>query len=78
MIKPEIKSTIINTVHDSIVMDVHPDEKEQMISLLKGSMLCIKEEAKRRFNINYDMPVDIELKIGHNWLRLEELNIDEY
>ena len=71
-------SAIINTVHDSIVMDVHPSEKTRMVSLLKNSMLSIRQGAKERFGIDYDMPIDIELKLGYDWLNLEELNLNEY
>tara|TARA_B110000483_G_C17751832_1_gene372628 strand:+ start:181 stop:411 length:231 start_codon:yes stop_codon:yes gene_type:complete len=74
MIKQEnIRSVICNTVHDSIVMDVHPDEKDLCIKLMTEAMLAIPEEAKKRYDIDYDMPVDIELKIGHNWLDLQEV-----
>ena len=75
MQKPVPKSKIINTVHDSIIMDVHPDEKDWMINLLKRSMLCIPEECKEQFGIDFDMPIEIELKIGKDWLNLEELEI---
>ena len=73
--KPVLKSKIINTVHDSIIMDVHPDEKDWMINLLQRSMLCIPEECKEQFGIDFDMPIEIELKIGKDWLNLEELEI---
>ena len=75
MQKPVPKSKIINTVHDSIIMDVHPDEKDWMINLLRRSMLCIPEECKEQFGIDFDMPIEIELKIGKDWLNLEELEI---
>ena len=75
MVRPEAKSKIINTVHDSIVMDVHPDEKEQMVYLMKESMLCIPKECSEKFGIDFDMPIDIELKIGQDWLNLEEIKI---
>ena len=75
MQQPVPKSKIINTVHDSIIMDVHPDERDWMINLLKRSMLCIPEECSREFGIDFDMPIEIELKIGKDWLNLEELEI---
>ena len=75
MVKPVPKSKIINTVHDSIIMDVHPDEKDWMVELLKRSMLCIPEECSREFGIDFDMPIEIELKMGADWLNLEELEI---
>ena len=74
VVDPKFKSRIINTVHDSIIMDVHPDEKDQMIDLLRRSMLCIPEECSREFGIDFDMPIEIELKIGTDWLNLQEIN----
>ena len=29
-----MKSCIVNTVHDSIVIDVHPDEERQLIEVI--------------------------------------------
>lgn len=69
----KFKSLLCNTVHDSIVVDVHPDEEEQVIETLKECMLSIPQQAKRRWGINYDMPVGIELKIGSNWLDTKEI-----
>jgi DNA polymerase I-like protein with 3'-5' exonuclease and polymerase domains len=73
MRKHNLKSLICNTVHDSIVIDAHPDEKDICIELMKISMLSIPEEVSKRYGINYDMPVDIEIKIGKNWLDTTEV-----
>ena len=75
MRKQEMKSVICNTVHDSIVLDVHPSEEEQCIKVLSEAMLCLPSETKRRYGIEYDMPVGIELKIGNNWLDLSEVSL---
>ena len=69
--KYQMQSIICNTVHDSIVLDVYPSEKEQAIDLLKTAMLSLKSECKRRYDIDYDMPIGIELKIGHDWLDMK-------
>ena len=71
--KQGVQSLLINTVHDSLVMDVHPQEKEQMVDLMKECMLCISDECKVRYDLVFDMPIDIELKIGRDWLNLEEI-----
>ena len=68
-----LQSVICNTVHDSIVMDVFPGEEKQCIEIMAKSMICIPEETERRYGIRYDMPVGIELKMGKNWLDLEEV-----
>jgi len=75
MRKHNLKSLICNTVHDSIVIDAHPDEKDICIELMKISMLSIPEEVSKRYGINYDMPVDIEIKIGKNWLDTTEVSL---
>ena len=64
-------SIICNTVHDSIILDVYPTERERAIELMKTAMLSLESECRRRYNINYDMPVGIELKIGKNWLDMK-------
>jgi hypothetical protein len=58
-------------------MDVHPDEEEICVELMKEAMLSLKEECKSRFNIDYNVPVGIELKIGCDWSDLQEVCKDE-
>ena len=65
-----LKSVLCNTVHDSIVIDVHPDEEQICVNLMKEAMLSLPSETARRYNVEYDMPVEIELKMGVNWLDL--------
>jgi len=69
----KMQSVICNTVHDSIVLDVHPDEKDQCIKVLSEAMLSISDGSKARYGLEYDMPIGIELKIGNNWLDLTEI-----
>ena len=69
----DMQSVVCNTVHDSIVLDVFPAEEKEAIEILTESMLSIKSEAKKRYNIDYDMPVGIELKIGKDWLNMDEV-----
>ena len=69
----KMQSVICNTVHDSIVLDVHPEEKDLAIDILSKSMLSLFDECKKRYNIIYSMPIGIELKIGKNWLDLEPI-----
>jgi formaldehyde-activating enzyme involved in methanogenesis len=68
-----MQSVVCNTVHDSIVLDVFPQEEKKAIEILAESMLSIKSEAKKRYNVDYDMPVGIELKIGKDWLDMDEV-----
>ena len=73
----KIKSLICNTVHDSIVMDVHPDEEGIATDLLTEAMLGIRKECKARYGLNYNVPIGIELKIGNDWSNLETVTVKE-
>jgi DNA polymerase I-like protein with 3'-5' exonuclease and polymerase domains len=68
-----MKSMIINTVHDSIVLDVHPDEVDEVVEIFKEAMECLPDETERRFGVRYDMPVGYDVKLGENWMELEEV-----
>ena len=50
------------------MVDCYPSEEEQVINILKNSMLGVAKELKLRYNLNYDMPIGIEIKKGENWL----------
>ena len=54
---------------------MHPSEEEECIKTLSEAMLCLPSETKRRYGLEYDMPVGIELKIGNNWLDLSEVEL---
>jgi DNA polymerase I-like protein with 3'-5' exonuclease and polymerase domains len=68
-----MQSIICNTVHDSIVIDVHPDEQDLAVETMKEAMFSLPEECKKRYNVDYDMPIGIEIKIGNNWLDMKEI-----
>ena len=70
-----LHSVICNTVHDSIVIDAHPSEIDICIKLMQEAMLCLPHETNRRYNVTYDMPVGIEIKMGDNWLDLQEVDL---
>ena len=69
----QMYSIICNTVHDSIVIDVHPDEQDSAVEVMKEAMFSLPEECKKRYNVDYDMPIGIEIKIGNNWLNMKEI-----
>jgi DNA polymerase I-like protein with 3'-5' exonuclease and polymerase domains len=67
-----VKSLIINTVHDSIVIDRHPDDsREVLIKIIVEALDGTVSELKDRFGYVFKMPLDMELKAGSNWLHTE-------
>ena len=71
--KRNLKTIICNTVHDSIVLDVYPDEEQQAITTLKEAMMSLSDECEKRYGFKYTMPVGIELKLGDDWLNMKEV-----
>ena len=61
-------SKLILTVHDSIVVDCHKDELEQVKEALTWAMTGVPEEAKKRWNYTFSLPLAIEISGGKNWL----------
>jgi DNA polymerase-1 len=68
-----LKTIICNTVHDSIVLDVYPDEEQQAITTLKEAMMSLSSECEKRYGFKYTMPIGIELKLGDDWLNMKEV-----
>ena len=71
------KSLIINTVHDSIVVDVHPDEIDVIPFELKKAMLKVPERLLAEFNLTLDVPMGVDLMIGDDWLDMEEIHDEQ-
>ncbi len=68
MRKAGLQSLPINTVHDSIVVDVYPGEEDACIDLMRKIMSNVNQEVERRYNYVMRMPLAIEMKLGDNWL----------
>lgn len=67
-----LRSKLTLTVHDSICVDTHPDEIEQVKSILTEAMTGVGEEAEKRFGYKTVVPLDIEISGGPNWLEQQE------
>lgn len=63
-----LQSLIVNTVHDSIVIDVHPDEKDQVLACLKITSDSIQSDIQMTWGVDVNVPLLLEAKIGPNWL----------
>ncbi|MAJ43711.1 MAG: hypothetical protein CBC83_02240 [Flavobacteriales bacterium TMED123] len=63
-----MKSCIVNTVHDSVVIDVHPKEKEKVLKVIKRTNDRLPYIVDKTWNIKFNVPLLLEAKIGPNWL----------
>tara|TARA_B110000046_G_C12900717_1_gene358470 strand:- start:706 stop:915 length:210 start_codon:yes stop_codon:yes gene_type:complete len=68
-----LRSKIILTVHDSIIVDVYPGEKEQVVAGLQWAMTGVPDDLLSRFNYTTVLPLNIEIEAGKNWMDMSEL-----
>ncbi len=69
-----LQSCIVNTVHDSIVIDVHPDEINKVIFILKSINEDMNSIINQQFRIDFNVPLLLEAKIGDNWLDTKDVS----
>jgi DNA polymerase I-like protein with 3'-5' exonuclease and polymerase domains len=70
-----VKSLLINTVHDSIVVDAHPDEIVAMTKILNRATRNVIDSLYDFYKVEFNVPLDTELKVGYNWLDMQEINL---
>jgi len=69
----DAQSCIVNTVHDSIVIDVHPDEENLVVYTLKSINSSLRDIINTQFGINFNVPLQLDMKIGNNWLDTKDV-----
>lgn len=64
----KLNSFLVNTIHDSSIGEVHPDETEIYSEL--GEQSFVKDTIQYLdtvYGINFDMPLEAEVEFGHWW-----------
>ena len=68
-----MQSCVVNTVHDRIVIDIHPDETDRVIKIIKLTNDNLVNTFNKRWNIDFNVPLLLEAKIGPNWLDTKDV-----
>ena len=68
-----MQSCIVNSVHDSIVIDVHPDEETQVINVIQQTNDALPYLITQRWGVEFNVPLLLEAKIGPNWLDTKDV-----
>jgi DNA polymerase I-like protein with 3'-5' exonuclease and polymerase domains len=64
----KMQSCIVNTVHDSIVIDVHPDEEQKVMKVIDTANNNLLKLVNKKWMLDFNVPLLLEAKIGDNWL----------
>lgn len=70
----KLKSLIVNTVHDSILMDCPDDEVETVAQEFRRAFKMVTPNCKRFFGFDLAVPIECEVKIGRDYLNMKEYN----
>jgi DNA polymerase-1 len=68
-----MQSCIVNSVHDSIVIDIHPDEEAQVINVIQQTNDALPYLITQRWGVEFNVPLLLEAKIGPNWLDVKDV-----
>ena len=68
-----LQSCIVNTVHDSIVIDVHPAEVDMVLQVVESINSNMKSIIDTRWDIDFNVPLKLDAKIGDNWLDTKDV-----
>ena len=63
-----LHSCLVNTVHDSMVIDVHPGEVEKVLTIVENINANLNCVIKDAYDIEMNVPLLLEAKMGKNWL----------
>lgn len=63
-----LQSFIFNTVHDSIIIERHPEEKEKLDEIILNSFgTACYNYLKTVYNVEFNVPLGCGIKAGSNW-----------
>ena len=68
-----MQSCVVNSVHDSIVIDVHPDEERSVIDIINKTNDDLPNLIVMRWGVQFNVPLLLEAKIGYNWLDTKDV-----
>ena len=68
-----LQSCLVNTVHDSTVIDIHPEEKETVLQIIDDMNEGLTDIIEKAYNVKMNVPLLLESKIGPNWLDVQDV-----
>jgi len=61
------KCLLINTVHDSIILDCKKEFIDFTCNLVKNELELVKEMMKELFNVQFNVPITVDIKVADSW-----------
>ena len=67
----KLKSTVLFPVHDELLLDIHPEELEEIVLLLKKTFKDILKTPLGALELSNVLPISGELEYADSWLYLK-------
>jgi len=64
----KLKSKVLFPVHDELLLDIHREELEQVIQLLKQSFKDVLKTPIGKLSLSQTLPISGTLEWGKSWL----------
>ena len=68
-----LQSCVVNSVHDSVVIDVHPDETEKVIQIIRDMNAGLNKLVEDAYGVTMNVPLLLEAGLGPNWLEQKDV-----
>ena len=63
-----MQSFMTDTIHDSTISEVHPDEEEMFSSIAKAALTkVVPWYLKKIYNIDMLLGLDVKVKLDYHW-----------
>jgi DNA polymerase I-like protein with 3'-5' exonuclease and polymerase domains len=63
-----LQSRLVNSVHDSAVIDIHPQEEKEVLNVIDDVNENLDAIINKYYGVKMNVPLLLEAKIGPNWL----------
>jgi DNA polymerase-1 len=71
--KEQLKTKLVCTVHDSVLLDAPDEEVDEVVSLCYKSFTAFPRQWERLFECKWNVPLKVEVQIGPNWGEMKEV-----
>ena len=66
-------SLVVNSVHDSVIIDVRHSEVNDIIQIVKEIEGNLVKYMRTRWGVEFNIPLKLDVKIGNDWLNMTEI-----
>lgn len=75
-LKPYDDVLLINSVHDSILVDAPESSTEMVVGIIRSVFKDVPANFRKLFGVDFVLPFRGEISVGTDWLNMETLDVE--